>query len=265
MSARSVVASTLLGLSVPRLPARLLVRSGELFGIPEGTTRTALSRMVGAGELVAEDGNYALAGHLSERHARQEASRHPRLLAWRDRWLVAVVTGDARTASDRSALRGAMREMRLAEVREGVWTRPDNLGPLRHPAVDAQCVWLDGRWQAGAGVASGADRAAALWDLDGWATSAALLLEDLAASEPAVLAGDLGRVAPSFVLLAAVLRHLQADPLLPAALLPAEWPGDALRAAYDGYQAAYARLWRDWFRQQTGAAGRVPSEEESGR
>ena len=41
MTARSVVASTLLGIEPPRLPARILVRSGELFGIAEGTTRVA--------------------------------------------------------------------------------------------------------------------------------------------------------------------------------------------------------------------------------
>ena len=31
-------------------------------------------------------------------------------------------------------------------------------------------------------------------------------------------------LAPGFELSAAVLRHLQADPLLPAELLPADWP-----------------------------------------
>ena len=51
LSARSVVASTLLGMRPPRLPTQILVRSGALFGIAEGTTRVALSRMVAAGEL----------------------------------------------------------------------------------------------------------------------------------------------------------------------------------------------------------------------
>ena len=41
LTARSVVASTLLGMSPPRLSSQLLVRSGELFGITEGTTRVA--------------------------------------------------------------------------------------------------------------------------------------------------------------------------------------------------------------------------------
>ena len=36
-----------------------------------------------------------------------------------------------------------------------------------------------------------------------------------------------------------MLRHLQADPLLPAELLPADWPGARLRATYDGWDARY--------------------------
>src|SRR3954470_1143428 len=75
LSARSVVASTLLGMHPPVLSARVLVKSGELFGIAEGTTRTALSRMVNAGELVVEDRSYRLAGRLLERQARQDVSR----------------------------------------------------------------------------------------------------------------------------------------------------------------------------------------------
>jgi phenylacetic acid degradation operon negative regulatory protein len=32
------------------------------------------------------------------------------------------------------------------------------------------------------------------------------------------------------------VRHLASDPLLPAVLLPADWPGAALRSAYAAYQ-----------------------------
>ena len=53
LTARSVIASTLLGTEPPRLPGRVLVRVGELFGITEGTIRTALSRMVASGELTS--------------------------------------------------------------------------------------------------------------------------------------------------------------------------------------------------------------------
>ena len=60
LGARSVVASTLLGAEAARMPADRLVRAGALFGIADGAIRTALWRMVSAGELVAEDGLYEL-------------------------------------------------------------------------------------------------------------------------------------------------------------------------------------------------------------
>jgi len=55
-------------------------------------------------------------------------------------------------------------------------------------------------------------------------------------------------LAPGFELSASVLRHLQADPLLPAELLPAEWPGTALRSDYDGWDARYRATLREWSR-----------------
>ena len=93
LTARSVIASTLLGTTPPRLPGRLLVRAGALFGLAEGTVRTALSRMVAAGELTADDGTYALAGPLLARQARQDESRRAVVAAetWDGGWTMAVV------------------------------------------------------------------------------------------------------------------------------------------------------------------------------
>jgi phenylacetic acid degradation operon negative regulatory protein len=44
-----------------------------------------------------------------------------------------------------------------------------------------------------------------------------------------------------------VLRLFQHDPLLPDELLPATWPGAALRAEYDRYDTAYRSTLRAWF------------------
>ena len=55
-------------------------------------------------------------------------------------------------------------------------------------------------------------------------------------------------LAPGFELSAAVLRHLQADPLLPDELLPERWPGGRLREDYTRWDARYrATLW-EWSR-----------------
>ena len=248
LTARSVIASTLLGMSPPRLPGQLLVRSGELFGISEGTTRTALSRMLAAGELEADDGAYRLAGRLLDRQARQEESRAARVQPWRGGWEGAVVTGPRRAAGDRADLRDAMQALRLAERREGFWLRPVNLDPERLPearaVVAAQCdrVTLHPVDPPSAGLA------AALWDLDGWARQAEDLRQRMASVVDDLEAGDTDALAPAFVLSASVLRHTQADPLLPGELLPRGWPGPGLRAEYDRYDLAFKALWRDWFR-----------------
>ena len=39
-----------------------------------------------------------------------------------------------------------------------------------------------------------------------------------------------------------LVRHLTVDPLLPAALLPPDWPGAELRATYAAYQSELRAL-----------------------
>jgi phenylacetic acid degradation operon negative regulatory protein len=255
LTARSVVASTLLGMDPPRLSGQLLVRSGELFGISEGTTRTALSRMVAAGELTAGDGVYQLTGRLLDRQARQTASRAAATSRWDGTWRMAVVTVERRAAAERADLRAAMAAARLAEWREGVWIRPDNLPAIDAPPAEAQCHWVIGARPDGDPAAL----ASALWDLPAWAARASALRDRMAAVVDGLEAGDTVALAPGYVLSAAVLRHFLADPLLPEALLPKGWPGAALRREYDRFDRAYRQVWRAWFRQFTrtgGAAGR---------
>ncbi len=242
LSARSVVASTLLGMHPPELPARVLVRSGELFGIAEGTTRTALSRMFTAGELEAGDGSvYRLSGRLLDRQARQEVSRNPPRWGWDGRWWrMAVVVADRRSPEERSALRAALLAARYAELREGVWTRPDNL-PGDRPTAPG-CEWIKGEF------AEPAAMAATLWDLDGWAAAARALHLELDSWTPRLRNEGVAVLAPTFIVSADVLRHLQADPLLPRELLPAGWPGVALRSAYKTFDAAFRSVWTDWYR-----------------
>src|SRR5207249_4125877 len=125
----------------------------DLFGVPEGTTRVALSRMVERGELRTIDGMYELAGRVGGRRQMQDWSLAPRLRRWNGDWCFAIVEGGARGAAERSALRDAMRQCRLREVREGVWTRPDNLPRASAPAsawdvVETQCQWWTARPEA---------------------------------------------------------------------------------------------------------------------
>ncbi|MEW2029161.1 PaaX family transcriptional regulator C-terminal domain-containing protein [Streptomyces roseifaciens] len=232
LTARSVVLSTLLGHHPPALPARALVRVGELFGTAEGTVRTALTRMVAAGDLEQHEGAYRLTDRLLARQARQDDSRAPRTRPWDGGWEIAVVTPERRSAADRAALRQAMAALRLGELREGCWMRPANLLRDRPPVVTAQCTLL-----TGAPEGDPARLAAALWDLDGWASRARFLESALRDDRAAALA-------ERFTVSAAVLRHLLSDPVLPRELLPADWPGAELRRRYEAFDRDFRALLR---------------------
>ncbi|MEU5543198.1 PaaX family transcriptional regulator C-terminal domain-containing protein [Streptomyces sioyaensis] len=233
LTARSIVLSTLLGHHPPRLPARALVRVGELFGIAEGTVRVALSRMVAAGDLHQSDGSYALTPRLLARQTRQDESRSPRTRPWRGDWEIAVITSpEGRPAAERTALRQAMAALRLAELREGSWLRPANLDRPRPAVVTEQCTWLTGTPDGDPMALAGR-----LWDLPGWARRSRDLSAALArAATPA----------DRFTVAAAALRHLLADPLLPAGLLPENWPGAQLRLHYAEFESELSDLLRQY-------------------
>jgi phenylacetic acid degradation operon negative regulatory protein len=233
----------LLGTEPPRLPARALVQVAELFGISEGTTRTALSRMVSAGELTADDGTYELTGtRLLERQVRQTASRRASQHRWHGGWVMAIVIQDRRDAGARAEVRAALERIRLGELREGVWLRPDNVTVRWDPIVLEQCTVAHARDIDPSLVTR-------LWDLDGWTATANELRAAIAELVEPLEQGDTGALAEGFVVSAAVLRQFQADPLLPDELLPAGWPGTALRDEYDRFDAAYRAVLGEWFRR----------------
>ncbi len=245
LTARSVLASVLLGTDPPWLPTPLLVRTTALFGITEGSTRTALSRMVAAGETVADAGGYRLAGRLVDRQRRQIVSRQAVVRPWDGTWELATIEGDTRrAAADRVALRQALTGLRLAERREGVWARPDNLDPGRSPDSTAVVGRWCTRWRS---TRPDPDPAVeTLWDLRSWSSQATDLRRAMAHLLEPLQQGDPTALADGFVTSAAVLRALQADPLLPPELHPPRWPGSALRSDYDTYDAAYRTVLRAW-------------------
>ena len=237
LTARSVLASGLLGMDPPELPVAQLVRLTGLFGISENGARVALSRMIATGEATTDgSGRYRLAGHLAARQSRQSASRAGATARYDGEWWLAVVTTTGSSADVRGARRRTLAYGRLAELREGVWMRPANLAVRLPDPLDGDIELMRAR----PGDAPGLARR--LWDLAGWSERARVLsrrLDALPPDGPAALA-------PGFELSAAVLRHLQADPLLPSELLPADWPGVSLRANYDRWDARYRATLSDW-------------------
>lgn len=251
LSARSIIASTLLGTTPPRLPGRLLVAFAEEFGVAAGTTRTAISRMVDRGELDHHDGGvYALAGDLLDRHLRQVDGLEPTLREWTGDWEMAVVPPGSRSSADRAALRRSASHLGLWERRDGVWMRPANLDP-RRLAADRHVV----ESQTDAFVARPVDDPAALVaelvDLAGWAGRARDVIAELGELGPAVV--EERRLADGFVLAAGALRHLVSDPLLPSPLEPEGWPAADLRQAYGAYLDEYQAGLRSFFRRQLAA------------
>jgi phenylacetic acid degradation operon negative regulatory protein len=240
LTARSVLASTLLGAEPPRLPVAYLVHVAGLFGINDNRARVALSRMVASGEVTSEGGGqYRLAGHLLARQARQQASREGRTRPWSGAWTTRVVVAPGSSPEVRAARRRALAQARLGELREGVWLRPDNLEVRVDPAFAPDLVGLSSRPEGEA-----ADLVARLWDLSAWSVEGRRLARALDALPP----GGPEDLAAGFELSASVLRHFQADPLLPVALLPDDWPGDDLRRRYREWDARYRQVLERWSR-----------------
>lgn len=228
LPARSVVLSLLLGSHPDRMSPAQVTAAGKHFGIPASTLRVALTRAVAAGDLRREDGDYVLGERLVARQRRQDEGVEDAETAWDETWEMAVVVVSGRSGSERAALRDQLAGARLAELREGVWTRPANL--RRAPSYAGDSVLASFRARPDDDPRQ---LARELWDLADWAAVGRDLLRRLARTKAP---------APRLAVAAHVVRHLTADPLLPRELLPADWPGAELRTAYADYQAELRTL-----------------------
>jgi phenylacetic acid degradation operon negative regulatory protein len=222
MTARSVVLSVLLGAHPASATAGELVRLTADFDIKEATLRVALTRMVSAGDLVRSEDGYRLSDRLLARQRRQDDAINPQLRSWDGTWTTLVITSAGIDARTRAALRTTLQQNRFAELREGVWLRPDNVKVILPDAVLSRVRALHTYDD------SPAELAAQLWNLPAWASTGKQLLDDMSA------AAD---VPGRFVAAAGMVRHLLTDPVLPDELLPDGWPGAALRKSYAQFAA----------------------------
>ncbi|MCV7367827.1 PaaX domain-containing protein, C- domain protein [Mycolicibacterium duvalii] len=222
MTARSVILSVLLGAHPASAGAAELVRLTADFGIREATVRVALTRMVAAGDLVRAADGYRLSERLMARQRRQDDAIDPRRRAWDGTWTALVVTSVGADPRTRAGLRNTLQNSRFGELREGLWLRPDNLENQLADDITEHVRVLSVRDAEPAGLA------AQLWDLHGWAQTGETLLSAMA---------DATDVPGRFLVAAAIVRHLLTDPVLPDELLPAHWPGERLRSAYQDFAA----------------------------
>jgi phenylacetic acid degradation operon negative regulatory protein len=222
MTARSVVLSVLLGAHPAWASAAELIRLTSDFGIKETTLRVALTRMVNDGDLVRSADGYRLSDRLLARQRRQDDAINPPVRAWRGCWTTVIVTSVGTDARTRAALRTTLHDKRFGELREGVWMRPDNLDLDLDAEVRDRVRIVQARDDAPAELAG------QLWDLMAWAATGHRLLAEMAGAR------DVPR---RFMAAAAMVRHLLTDPVLPQELLPEDWPGSKLRAAYNDFAA----------------------------
>lgn len=227
MTARSVVLSVLLGAHPASATVAELVQLTSDFDIKEATLRVALTRMVSAGDLVRSDEGYRLSDRLLTRQRRQDDALNPATRAWSGEWIVLMITAVGTDPRTRASFRTALAQARFGELRDGVWLRPDNLGE-QLPAEIAQRVRV-----MRAQDDDPAELANQLWDLPKWSSEGLRLLGDIAAADD---------IPGRFVVAAGIVRHLLTDPMLPAELLPADWPGRNLRLAYANFATQLVQI-----------------------
>ncbi len=219
-----------------------------IFEVPEGTMRTALSRMVGAGELSNDRGVYSLSGRLLGRQRFQSEGRgHPRQ-DWNGAWLMVTVSAERRSVAARRSFRSEMATARLGELRPDTWLRPDNLGPelVERLAMLDDVIVVRGELSGASPFAS----VGQLWELDELGTAGRRLLEAMRSTADDLDGEDPSLLPDAFAISAAVVRFLTVEPQLPPQLEPAAWPAHELRSTYDHYERAFQRLLHTFLRSQ---------------
>lgn len=243
LSPRSIVLSVLLGQHPPEMPVGHLLAFTAVFGIADGTVRTALSRLTAAGDLVADDGTYRLSERLVSRQAEQDAGRVLTEPGWDGDWWFAVAAADRRTVAERRDFRARLSGARFGELRPDIWIRPANIDV----ALAGDDVLLT-RGPLVNGDADGlVDR---LWDLEGLDRTAAAMcvrLDETIVALAAPVSDD--ELPPAFHALAAAQRFLRTEPQLPAAL-SARRSADELRRRYAAAARAFQRALDAFFARQ---------------
>lgn len=254
-TARSLVLDLLATLRGGSMPVAALVAAAALFGIPAGSVRVALTRLV-ASERVVRDrrGHYRLGPATRAVEARIASWRDPesRRIAW-DGGFAAVLDGVAAPAAAtgagaRRARARALRLLGFRTLRPGLHLRPDNLrggmsglrlelSALGLPEGDAVVRLSEIDAHAGA-------RLRELFDVRALAAAETALRQELERSLRRLdrLPPDRARV-ESFLLGGRAIRTLVLDPLLPEEIAP----GDARRALAETlrrYDRAGRAAWR---------------------
>jgi phenylacetic acid degradation operon negative regulatory protein len=250
LNPRSIVLSVLLGTHPPRMPVGRILEFTSLFDLADGTVRTALSRMVAAGDLVNEEATYRLADRLVERQAQQDTGRQVPPTDWDGTWWTVAVLSDRRTMAERRDFRARAIGARLGELRPDLWLRPANI---------AIAIDLPDALVTRGPMITGDERRLVqqLWDLGGLRARADAHHRALAGAAVRLEAGDDRSLADAFTALAAAQQFLRVEPQLPAELAPDD-TGTALRSRYADVVSVFQARLSEFFGRRRPARGDEP-------
>ncbi|MFJ2115489.1 MULTISPECIES: PaaX family transcriptional regulator C-terminal domain-containing protein [unclassified Streptomyces] len=220
------------------LPVAELIRLLGALGVDAPAVRSAVSRLKRRGLLLPERTADGAAGYVLSAEGRELLDDGDRRIYARpaprlsDGWVLAVFTVPETERHKRHLLRSRLGRLGFGTVAPGVWIAPARLHEetrhtLRRLGLDPYVGLFGGDHL---GFEATADAVGRWWDL---ASIAARHEEFLAAHEPVLNDWDSGAGGSpedayrDYLLALDSWRHLPyADPGLPAALLPRDWPGD---------------------------------------
>lgn len=247
LTPRSILLSLLLGSHPPRMHVARILQFTSLFGLRDGAVRTALSRLVAAGDIDNDDGVYELTSRLLERQAEQDSGRTAPPATWDRTWWTVAVLADRRPMAERRAFRTRAVGARLGELRPDVWFRPANIelptGSFR--GADHDMVITRGPLHVG----DDQELVRRLWDFDALRGAAAGHLAALERSVQQLERGGDDALAGVFTSLAAAQRFLRIEPQLPVDLDPPP-ASAAVRTAYGDVIEQFQRRLAEFFARE---------------
>lgn len=205
-----------------------LVQWGRLFGIDASATRVAVGRLARQGFIAAiERGTYIIGpqGSLMAQTASHWAEVESRIGPWSGGWIVVHTSHLGR--ANKTALRARERAFRLngfAELVSGLWCRPDNLAQAldlsRHDLMTLGLEPAAVVMQVAAMPGIESDDLYALWPREQLEAGYREYIAALAGSQKRIqrmATQDAAR--ETFLVGEAVIRRINADPLLPAQMV----------------------------------------------
>lgn len=235
------------------MPISGLVRLLDDFGVSEDAARCTISRLKRDGALaVRRDGGRVLYSLTRQGAIAAHVDQPPRPAPpeWDGRWWLVSYQLPGVKRAWREALRKQLEHLGYGRLAQGYYISPYGYreqltARLRELGIEQ---WVDLYSAEQVAGREPSDKAAAIWDLQGLADRYQSFLDkhEPLARRFADLARTDGGIEPALALVAYVYlcedhdAISAADPLLPARLLPKDWPGNRAQTLFRAFSAQLA-------------------------